>query len=483
MATEFDWKTVTASGSEVMSKLNSVWREMGLSEEEISLQVVAMQKQIESIFQSKLNDEMSLKEEYVNLSETLAAEIQKLATETLKVEHLVKEIPEEENVDLMRRLTWLRKEQEALHKIREERLAQIEPMQDSLFQLWRELGQEPDEEFVEIGDQITAERIEAFEVHLVVLKQEKNNRVHTLKDICNKICALFDELEYEVTTPLDVEISLYHRGEGETDGESTRLGLSNEIIQQLNQRHKDLLDEKISRTERLKQFGSQIQPLWELLQVDTSERHKFFVENTGLGMKVIEKCELELERLENLKKEKMQDLVEGARDMIKELWLSMEYGESQKEDFAPYMNSVVYDDELFARHQDYVAELKEQNEILQPILDKFTKYISLYNEREEYEKKIQDSSRLLSRKRGGLREEELQRKRVTIKLPNLIERLKKDVAIYQDEHGPLLIQGRLCLEVIDDKEEDYKERKKAEKERKRQQRAKENTLYRSNKIH
>lgn len=51
----------------------------------------------------------------------------------------------------------------------------------------------------------------------------------------------------------------------------------------------------------------------------------------------------------------MQDLVEGARDMIKELWLSMEYGESQKEDFAPYMNSVVYDDELFARHQDYVA--------------------------------------------------------------------------------------------------------------------------------
>lgn len=292
MATEFDWKTVTASGSEVMSKLNSVWREMGLSEEEISLQVVAMQKQIESIFQSKLNDEMSLKEEYVNLSETLAAEIQKLATETLKVEHLVKEIPEEENVDLMRRLTWLRKEQEALHKIREERLAQIEPMQDSLFQLWRELGQEPDEEFVEIGDQITAERIEAFEVHLVVLKQEKNNRVHTLKDICNKICALFDELEYEVTTPLDVEISLYHRGEGETDGESTRLGLSNEIIQQLNQRHKDLLDEKISRTERLKQFGSQIQPLWELLQVDTSERHKFFVENTGLGMKVIEKCEV-----------------------------------------------------------------------------------------------------------------------------------------------------------------------------------------------
>mmetsp|Transcript_3789 Transcript_3789/g.4442 ORF Transcript_3789/g.4442 Transcript_3789/m.4442 type:complete len:521 (-) Transcript_3789:1145-2707(-) len=475
LVSEVDWSYVTTFGRDVMSKLDSAWQEMGLSEDEISRQIRGIQKQVQSVLSSKLNDELALKDEYVSLSESLASEIQELCTETLKTEHLYKEIPEEENVNLMRRLTWLRKEQEALHKIKEERLAIIEPIQETLFQLWRELGQEPDEDFIEVGNEITEQRIESYEAHLVVVKQEKENRTKALKAVCADICSLFQELEFEVTTPLDVEISCYHNNnnnneeEEEEEEEENNLGLSMDIIQQVSQRARELTDEKISRTERLKQLGSQIQPLWELLQVDTDERHNFFVENTGLGLGVIEKCEMELQRLEQLKVEKLQDLVEEARETIRELWQNMEYGESQKEAFGPYMNCTQFNEELFARHQDYVAELREQNELLQPILDRFTKYIELYNEREEYEKTIQDSSRLLSRKRGALREEELQRKRVTLKLPKLIESLRKDVAEYQDEHGPLLIQGKLCLDVIEEKENDYLERKREEKERKKRQ--------------
>jgi len=58
-----------------------------------------------------------------------------------------------------------------------------------------------------------------------------------------------------------------------------------------------------------------------------------------------------------------------------------------------------------------------------------SKYLALCEQRSEYEALVQDSSRLLNRRRGGfsLREEELLRARVTKELPKTVAYLQGTV--------------------------------------------------------
>jgi hypothetical protein len=97
--------------------------------------------------------------------------------------------------------------------------------------------------------------------------------------------------------------------------------------------------------------------------------------------------------------------------------------------------------------------LEAQAELYRPLLKLIEKYAVLCDERAEYEDKIKDSSRLLSRRGGSaLREEEQQRLRVTKGIPKTILQIKEAVGEYEQQHGPFLLRGRRFIETMDSNE-------------------------------
>lgn len=313
------WKSLCES---TLGNLEEIWNEMGLSEEERQRQVKSMVDQVEKVFSSKLEDEQALVQEYRRLVVSLQDEINDLRRNVLEVvppDSADMEIPEKELESLTTTLTWLRAEKEKLDQIRAERLSAISNMQQKLMEMWTELGDEPVPEYAEIGEKITVERIEAYEAQLIVVKQQWENRVIALRSACEDICELFNELELTPTEPLDIAIAKNSRKNNAIVASDTLvdLGLTMDTVQQVSQRARELTDEKISRTERIKQLGSQIQPLWELLEVTEDYRTQFFMDNRGLGETIINQCEIELEKLLEQKKDKMVELIQAARVKVR----------------------------------------------------------------------------------------------------------------------------------------------------------------------
>ena len=145
------------------------------------------------------------------------------------------------------------------------------------------------------------------------------------------------------------------------------------------------------------------------------------------------------------------------------------------ETYSELLTREEYNDETLLEHNDLIQLLQEQNDMIQPVFKSIEKYQHLVEDRKDYEMKIQDSSRLLSRKRGALREEgksstqhseipitlpsivELQRKRVTIQLPKLIKTLRSLIEGYEKEYGDLIFQGERYLDRLETTEREHDE--------------------------
>jgi len=438
--------------------LNELWAEMGLSDEERARQLTLLVKQVEEVFVGKVRDETALRDEYVNAVAELEQEIDEISRQ-LGMERDY--FPHGEKGNLMLKLSWLREHLADFEKLKEERLEKLEELRLKLQETWVQMGETELDKFLNLDKFLTPEGMEEYEAKVVEATHARTRRIAAIQEMIRDINNLFEELEYEIDDEIDKAIA--QGGEG--------LGIDMDAVGVLSQRARELTDEKISRTERLKQLGSAIQPLWEKLEVDEGTRQRFFSENRGLGLNVIRQCEIELERLVQLKQEKMGVLIQTAQEKIQALWEEMQYNDEQREAFTEaYMMASVCEETLEA-HESELEVLTVQVELYRPILKSIERYNQLCAEREEYEAKIQDSSRLLKRTRGNaLREEEKQRQRVTQGLPKLVEKIKTSTQEYEKEHGPFILNGRRYLETIEENEEAHA--KKLEEEKLRKRRAK-----------
>mmetsp|Transcript_15738 Transcript_15738/g.30412 ORF Transcript_15738/g.30412 Transcript_15738/m.30412 type:complete len:570 (-) Transcript_15738:345-2054(-) len=428
---------------ETTEKLHSVWDEMGLSPEERSLQLNSLLEAVETVFTQKVSDEVLLRDEYISAAASLEQEIDALS-QVLGMERQF--FPHEDKGNLMIKLTWLRSHLAHFQNIRDERMAKLEEMHTKLHEIRLQMGEHENKRMDDLEAYLTQDGMDEYESSLIEATHQKPRRIAAIQETIRDITALFEELEYDIND--DIDKAIVEGGEG--------LGIDMDAVAILSQRARELTDEKISRTERLKQLGSQIQPLWERLEIDTDTRQKFFMDNRGLGLGVIRQCELELERLLHLKHEKMGELIQTAQMKIQELWDEMQFDDEQREAFThSHMMAPICEDTLIA-HEEEIAVLNVQAELYRPILKAVERYKQLCEERDEYEARIQDSSRLLSRKGGNaLREEEAQRRRVTQGLPRTVEKIKITIAEYEAEHGPFVLNGRRFIETMDDNEEDH----------------------------
>lgn len=279
--------------------------------------------------------------------------------------------------------------------------------------------------------------------------EEYQRRVATVKAVSENIIQLWAELG----TPqaqTDGAIVKYYRDAPE------QLGLHEEDIARLRNKHDKLAEEKKNREKRLKDLKAAVEALWEKLGVAEAERKGFLNGNRGCGVRQINEFEDELARLNELKRQNLHLFVEDARFKLQELWDALYLSEDEMLEFTPAFSDV-YSDALLEAHEREISRLEALKEQRAPTLALVDRHRTLVHDRDELNASSQDASRLMMRGQKGekrdpgklLREEKM-RKRIAKELPKVATELQKTLETWEDEFGrPFLVHGERYLDALE----------------------------------
>lgn len=279
--------------------------------------------------------------------------------------------------------------------------------------------------------------------------EEYTRRLTTVETLGDDIIQLWAELGVPQAQQ-DTAIIKYYREAPE------QLGLHQEDIQRLQEKHDKLLDEKKSREKKLRELKATVENLWEKLGIDEEETKAFLNENRGCGIRQINEFEDELERLNVVKRQNMHIFIEDARVKLQELWDALYFSDDDMLEFTPAFSDV-YSDALLEAHEREIARLETLKEQRAPILDLVAKHKALIKDRDELVAASQDASRLMLRGQKGekrdpgklLREEKM-RKRIAKELPKVTADVRKALEQWEDEYDrPYLVFGERYLDELD----------------------------------
>ena len=218
----------------------------------------------------------------------------------------------------------------------------------------------------------------------------------------------------------------------------------------------DLEDTKRRRETHIQAMYDQLEALWRRMGVH-DEAMDGFVEvclltcpvyyefhvppqaNRGTTPQVIQAYEEELERMIDLKRERMGEFIANARMEIQSLWDELLAGEEERAEFAAFVdgNYILCDrildlptwmtdehtEDLLSQHEHEIARLKAEVRLKTPLLTMIRKYFEICEEEKELERAAGDQTRLLGRgggrDPGRLLREEKMRKRVGKEKPKV----------------------------------------------------------------
>ena len=136
--------------------------------------------------------------------------------------------------------------------------------------------------------------------------------------------------------------------EAERDGESiegTHVGLEGvdptpALLAWAEATKVELEEVKRRREAHIQAMYDQLEALWRRLGVPEGAMDEFVEEHRGSTEDTISAYEEELERMLELKRERMGTFIENARNEIIKLWDDLMIGEEEREDFAPLVDGL-----------------------------------------------------------------------------------------------------------------------------------------------
>lgn len=97
---------------------------------------------------------------------------------------------------------------------------------------------------------------------------------------------------------------------------------------------------KKRRESHIQAMYDQLEALWKRLGVEDEDIDGFVDNNRGSTEEVVRSYETELERMLELKRERMSVFVGNARQEIEGLWDELLYGEEERAEFAPFTDGL-----------------------------------------------------------------------------------------------------------------------------------------------
>ncbi|KAI0946534.1 hypothetical protein AcW1_009974 [Taiwanofungus camphoratus] len=212
-----------------------------------------------------------------------------------------------------------------------------------------------------------------------------------------------------------------------------------------------LEDIKRRREAHIQAMYDQLEALWRRLGVPDADMDAFVDAQRGSTEGTVKAYEEELERMLELKRERMGAFVENARAEIVKLWDELMIGEEERADFAPFVDDE-HTEELLTIHEEEIKRLKEERRLKAPLLANVRKYFEICEDEKELAAAASDQSRLLGRgprDPGRLLREEKMRKRVTKEKPRLEQDLLASIPAWEAETGSVFfVHGESMLQIL-----------------------------------
>ncbi|XP_068170194.1 protein regulator of cytokinesis 1-like isoform X2 [Antennarius striatus] len=444
-------------------KLQDIWEEIGIPEEQRLQRTNEVHKHIKGLLDLMIAEEEELKRRLLKSIESCLKELKILYSEL--------QIPPFEEEDCCTMLQMEKNSRTRLEVLKEQKKQRMEELKTLIAK---------DRELCDIMcstpfciDQNSIpslQQLKAYHAYLDELSKEKERRHDEFMTIKSEIIICMDDLEQNPETSFEIDVMC-------EDEEA--FCLSDDNIAALKLLLSQLQDRKVENELCCSAFRTKIKELWERLQIPQEERESLSEHMIKSKKRNIEALQAELHRLEVLKIQSMRSVIEAIRAEIALLWEKCFYSQEQKQDFVPYYADD-FTEELLILHEAEVKNLVKTYEDHKELFDGVTKWQENWTLYLELDQKANDPTRFNNRG-GNLLKEEKQRCDLQKSLPKLEKSLKAQIDIWEHEHGKeFLVNGQKFLEYVQQQWDNHhaeKEEKKMERQLKKSRQTQEEMLY------
>ncbi len=481
--------------SETEKRLNALWEVMGLSSEDRENQLDTLVNQVIFVMNKKVAIENTLQHQYSSEINEIYEKIKDFSQriERSDLAMIPFSIDNGDNthsvpVSLLKKtsfnfstqlskLTFLRGQFEQIDGIYQAMLSELQSLKDTYQSVMGELNslEAPCDHTVkhDIDESNFVKSLNKWRSMVSECKQLKEARINSINKMASMIRSLVVEMNDFVLEKENIMDYINDIKDSSIDPASLGISKTHENVM------RDYLDalkeEKSKRETQILSLKSKVNELWKYLDIPESEINQFNKSIDGMTLSSIDFLKQEISRLETLKKEKANILIENMLDKILAKWKESRLSDEE----IHQLEGLLLIERRRSTPDDYLAKLEKQYDLhssqaalRKPILQLIDRYTELAKERDEYDLIIQDTSRLLSRKAmSNIKEEEKLRLRVTKELPQIIANIRDAVNSYEQKENNNLfrVYGQPFISsTLDPQEENYKAQQAKAKEERRQ---------------
>lgn len=443
--------------SEAAGHLQSLWTEIGFNEDVCQHRQHKMVEHVKSLMTDMVEGERSL-------MKTLVKSIEDNGS---RFYHLNKELSAnlsepEEHLSLMELERYLRKsvtEMEKEVKARRKDLEELRAREQELCECLKE-----DLSMMEKKAIPSKESVQDLKRVVDTLEQEKIDRNKNFLRLKNNLERLLQELEQPPTSSFECSV---------VTGLEDLFVLSRDNLRRL----KVLNEEYEKRVEDNKRdamkLQEQIRQLSDRLGHDPGERDRLLASLAGHTPSALFKLQMELDRLEEAKRENMELFINQLKQELEQMWEKCYVGECEREAFAPYC-AEEHSEEVFEAHQDEVERLKKHHQENKKLFTTLDHWHKLWRKHLDLEERSNNPNRLFGNRGCALLQEEKERRRVKAELPRVEKEVEDLAKEYEDANSqPFLVKGQEVASYILDHWHRYHDQREQEKKERQSVRTKE----------
>ncbi|XP_048337875.1 protein regulator of cytokinesis 1 isoform X2 [Sphaerodactylus townsendi] len=448
---------------EALGQLRGIWEEIGIPEEQRLERTQVVGKYVQELLDKMITEEQNLKNRLLR-----GIQVWRSRLATLCQELQLAPFEEDGEATVLELEKELRTQVEDLLQQKQKRKQALKALQEQELEICSLLSVAPSD--ISANAVPSLEELDRFQHHLAVLVTEKNRRQVEFVDTRQKIILCMAELEHDPDTSFERDVLCE---------EVDAFCLSEENITALKDLLRQLEGRKILNEALCEELRSKILVLWDRLHVPAEERESFVSSMVGSRSKIIHALQVELNRLETMKLQNIQSMVEAIRAELADYWDKCFCGEEQRERFSP-LREADFTEELLRQHEDELARIKRFFETHQELFQAVRKWEGNWRLFQELERKATDPSRFTNRGGNLLKEEKL-RAKLQKTLPKLEEELRGRLELWEQEQGrPLLVNGQRFTDHVAEQWQLHrleKEREKQERQLKKSRQMEEEMMY------
>ncbi|XP_039714125.1 protein regulator of cytokinesis 1 isoform X2 [Pteropus medius] len=446
-----------------LTQLREIWELIGIPEDQRLQRTEVVKKHIKDLLDMMIAEEQNLKERLIKSISICQKELTTLCRE-LRVEPF----QEEGEPTILQLEKDLRTQVELMRKQKKERKQELKLLQEQDQELCEILCVTPYD--IDSASVPSLGELNQFRQHVAALRETKACRREEFVDIKRQIILCMEELDHTPDTSFERDVVC-------EDEDAFCLSLDN--IATLQKLLRQLEMQKSQNEAACEDLRARIRELWDRLQIPTEERQAVALVATGSKAKVKKALQLEVDRLEELKRQNMKKVVDAIRVELAHYWDLCFYSQEQRQAFAPYYDEE-YTENLFRLHDAEIVRLRNYYEVHKDLFEGVHKWEKSWKLFLELERKASDPSRLTNRG-GNLLKEEKQRARLQKTLPKLEEELKAQIENWEEAHSKaFVVNGQKFMEYVTEQWEMHrleKERAKQERQLKNMKEAETEMLY------